>query len=290
MKSMHPWLRTRFAICLLATFTFMAESARAQEKQAQPVTPSAAPSAASSAAQGSTPAAAPKAVAPAAVGERPSRMQKEFAPPRENPQLPNVLLIGDSISIAYTLPVRERLAQEANVWRPAVNCGPTTRGVANLDAWLGDRQWDVIHFNFGLHDLRWMPVKDAARADGTAEEAPQVSLRDYEANLRKIVTRLKQTGATLIWCETTPVPAKSAHRLEADEENYNAVAAKVMRQMGDVLTDPLHDFAQSKAQQLPANVHYTPAGSEQLADQVAASIRSALAHRSAATQPAATQK
>ncbi|MEZ6077780.1 MAG: hypothetical protein R3C56_19545 [Pirellulaceae bacterium] len=55
------------------------------------------------------------------------------------------------------------------------------------------------------------------------------------------------------------------------------MAAKVMREMGDICTDDLHGFAKSNAQQLPANVHYTPVGSEQLADHVSASIRSALA-------------
>lgn len=262
MKPRPQWTRTTLAICLLSIFTVVGLSATAQETE--PST------------KGATENVAPP--------EKQSRIQKEFVLPTENPQLPNVLLIGDSISIGYTLPVRERLSQEANVWRPAANCGPTTRGVASLDAWLGDRHWDVIHFNFGLHDLRWMQVKNSAESDEKAEEARQVSLKDYEANLRKIVTRLKKTDATLIWCETTPVPGKSAHRIKGDEESYNAVAAKVMREMGDIQTDALHDFAKSKAEQLPANVHYTTAGSEQLADHVAASIRSALALRATAAQ------
>lgn len=262
MKPRLRWTPTTLGIFLLSTFSLVNLSASAQE--AKP----------------------PASVATnnGADADEPSRIQKEFVPPKENLKLPNTLLIGDSISIAYTLLVRERLSQEANVWRPATNCGPTTRGVANLDAWLGDRNWDVIHFNFGLHDLRWMPVKNAAEVDAKVEEAPQVSLKDYEANLRKIVSRLKKTGATLIWCETTPVPAKSASRIKDDELNYNAVAAKVMREMGGILTDDLHDFAKSNAQQLPANVHYTPDGSEQLADHVTASIRSALALRATKAQ------
>lgn len=257
MKPRFQWARPMLAICLFTTFTVVGLSATAQE----------------------TKPPAKAATKNAATSEKPSRIQEEFVPPKEDPKLPNVLLIGDSISIAYTLPVRQRLLQEANVWRPVVNCGPTTRGVADLDTWLGNRHWDVIHFNFGLHDLRWMPVKNSVGNDEKAEQTPQVSLKDYEANLRKIVTRLKETGATLIWCETTPVPAESAQRIEGDEENYNAVAAKVMREIGDIQTDALHDFAKSKAQQRPANVHYTPEGSEQLADQVTASIRSALALR-----------
>jgi len=52
--------------------------------------------------------------------------------------LPRVLIVGDSISIGYTVPVREALQGKANVHRPAANCGPTTRGVQSLDQWLGD--------------------------------------------------------------------------------------------------------------------------------------------------------
>src|SRR5262245_48216310 len=75
--------------------------------------------------------------------------------------LPRVLIIGDSISIGYTVPTREALKGVANVHRPQTNCGPTTRGVENLDKWLGDGKWDVIHFNFGLHDLKY--IDDAGK-------------------------------------------------------------------------------------------------------------------------------
>ena len=43
--------------------------------------------------------------------------------------LPRVLLIGDSISMGYTVPVRELLKGKANVHHPPTNCGPTTRGL-----------------------------------------------------------------------------------------------------------------------------------------------------------------
>jgi hypothetical protein len=66
--------------------------------------------------------------------------------------LPRVLLIGDSISMGYTLDVRELLKGKANVHRIPTNGGPTTNGLKNIKAWLGDSKWDVIHFNWGLHD------------------------------------------------------------------------------------------------------------------------------------------
>ena len=60
-----------------------------------------------------------------------------LAPVKDQEGLPRVLLIGDSISIGYTLPVRELLKGKANVHRPSTNCGPTSRGVSGIDQWLG---------------------------------------------------------------------------------------------------------------------------------------------------------
>src|SRR5262245_3027271 len=71
-----------------------------------------------------------------------------FAPVQDVAGLPRVLVIGDWISIGYTLPLCEALKSKANVHRPAANCGPTSRGVQSIDQWLGDGKWDVIHFNF----------------------------------------------------------------------------------------------------------------------------------------------
>ena len=31
-----------------------------------------------------------------------------------------------------------------------------TAGLTGIDEWLGDDPWDVIHFNWGLHDLKYM--------------------------------------------------------------------------------------------------------------------------------------
>ena len=92
-----------------------------------------------------------------AVAQQPTKQPPKrnpnpaFAQVEDVPGLPRVLLIGDSISIGYTAHVRAMLKGVANVHRPLTNCGPTTRGLENIDAWLGDGKWDVIHFNWGLH-------------------------------------------------------------------------------------------------------------------------------------------
>ncbi|HPM82892.1 MAG TPA: SGNH/GDSL hydrolase family protein [Candidatus Anammoximicrobium sp.] len=190
-----------------------------------------------------------------------------YAPITDVAGLPRVLLIGDSISIGYTLAVRELLTGKANIHRPPVNCGPTIRGVEQIDDWLGDGRWDVIHFNFGLHDLKIMD-------DGKH----QVALDQYEKNLRQLVERMKKTKAKLIWCSTTPVPESSSPpRHNADVLAYNAAANKVMDEQ-EIAIDDLYAFAlpQLAKIQLPNNVHFSPEGSKVLARQVAESIEKAL--------------
>src|SRR6187431_2512086 len=61
-----------------------------------------------------------------------------YAPVQDIAGLPRVLIIGDSISIGYQVPLREALKGKANVHRPGTNCGPTTRGVEQIEQWLAD--------------------------------------------------------------------------------------------------------------------------------------------------------
>lgn len=191
-----------------------------------------------------------------------------FAPVEDNPALPRVLLIGDSISIGYTLPVREQLKGIANVHRIPTNGGPTLRGLEALDEWLGSKKWDVIHFNWGLHDLKIME-------DGKH----QVPLDAYKTNLQTLVSRLKKTGAKLIWCSTTPVPAEKLNppRHPQDVIDYNQAALEIMRKekiaMDDLYTCALPELERI---QRPANVHFTDEGSAFLAKHVAKAIQSVL--------------
>ena len=66
-----------------------------------------------------------------------------YANPVDNPELPRVLLIGDSISIGYTARVRKLLAEKANVHRPKTNCRWSAFGDENVEEWMGDGKWDA---------------------------------------------------------------------------------------------------------------------------------------------------
>lgn len=208
---------------------------------------------------------------------KPNRVMQEID---DVPGLPRVLLIGDSISIGYTLPVREILEGRANVHRPLTNCGPTTKGVEELDQWLGDGKWDVIHFNFGLHDLKYMGPKGQNLADPELPTShPQVPIDEYESNLRKIVARLKKTNAKLIWRNTTPVPPGAKGRVVGDSAKYNEVAKAIMDEHG-IPIDDQYSFAlkHMKEIQKAANVHFSPEGSRKLAERAVAAIEQALSN------------
>lgn len=186
--------------------------------------------------------------------------------------LPRVLLLGDSISIGYTLPVREALKGKANVHRPPTNCSSTGNALNHLDSWLGKGKWDVIHFNFGLHDAKLPP-------EGVRHAPPAV----YEKNLREVVKRLQATGAALIWATTTPVPNGgiiSPTRRFGSIDEYNAIARKVMEECGVAIDDLNAAITPHLAtMQRPNDVHYTSEGSAILAQEVVASVEAALAGR-----------
>jgi len=192
-------------------------------------------------------------------------------PIADDPKLPRVLLIGDSISIGYALEVRKLLAGKANVHRIPANGGPTSNGLARLDDWFGTNHWDVIHFNWGLHDLKIM-----------TNGQHQVELAQYQENLRQLVKKLKSPGAKLIWASTTPVPEGKLNppRIPADVLRYNEAALRVMKEAGVTVND-LYAFALPRLSeiQLPSNVHFKPEGSAQLARPVAEAIAVAFAER-----------
>jgi acyl-CoA thioesterase-1 len=185
-----------------------------------------------------------------------------IAPVRDEPGLPRVLLIGDSISVYYTVPTRKLLQGQANVHRIPEGGDNTGFGLKHLDEWLGAGKWDVIHFNWGIHDLTIKP-------NGEHE----VPLAEYDKNLRELVRRLKLTGAKLVWATTTPIPEHVNGRKNGDAVAYNAAARAIM-EGNHIFIDDLYNFAlpRLKELQVPNDVHFTYAGSDVLAEQVANSI------------------
>ena len=152
-----------------------------------------------------------------------------MTPIEEVKGLPHVLIIGDSISIGYTLPTRELLEGTVNLHRIPTNGGPTTKGLAEIEKWLGKRKWDLIHFNWGLHDLKYMGKDGTNLVPKEKGGVVQVPLADYEKNLEKLVVRMKKSAKQLVWRNTTPIPPGSKARYVGDSVKYNEAAARVMK-------------------------------------------------------------
>jgi acyl-CoA thioesterase-1 len=208
-----------------------------------------------------------------------------YAQITDDPRLPRVLLIGDSVSCGYTLAVRKELAGQANVHRPPQNCGSSAVGLANMEKWLGAGRWAVIHFNHGLHDLSYefSPGKhindkgEYARPDNGGHH--RVAPEEYRQNLTKVVAllRAKAPDAKLIFATTTPVSADLHHYVKNSELEYNRVALEVMTRLGVQVHD-LWAFAKPRLAEIqePGNPHFTARGSQALAREVVRHIMAAL--------------
>ena len=195
--------------------------------------------------------------------------------------LPKVLIMGDSISIGYTPHVVENLKGVAEVLRHKGNAGPTIRGVAKIEEWLGEERWDLIHFNWGLWDMYGWEYHQEDR-----------SPKAYGKRLEFLVARLKKTGAQLIWATTTPAcPAHETtmkRRFKQEvlipkdlERKYLEVALGVMKKNGVQIND-LHAFMKpqwAKYAIADNNVHFKPEGKKALGKKVSDCIADALKER-----------
>jgi len=145
--------------------------------------------------------------------------------------------------------------------------------VENIDKWLGSTRWDVILFNFGLWDMY-----------GWRYEKVDRSPPAYEKRLDALATRLKKTGAKLIWATTTPACPEGEKKCKvvvdpATEAKYLEAALRVMKKH-DIQINDLHAFMKPRLEQyaVAANdVHYKKEGNMKLGQLVANQIKSILA-------------
>ncbi len=204
-----------------------------------------------------------------------------FDPVTDDPRLPRVLLVGDSISIGYTIPVRQLLKGKANVHRIPVNGAYSANGLAHIKEWLGDGKWDVIHFNWGIWDTHLLDSEGAILTDkdeleGIKKGTIRTTIAQYQENLNKLIDIMQSTGAKLIWASSTALTRRIGSRLR-DIDKYNAAAAEVMRARNIGIND-LNSLVTPHVGEWQSDdgCHFTPQGSGRLGEQVAQTILDSL--------------
>jgi hypothetical protein len=194
-------------------------------------------------------------------------------------ELPRVLILGDSISMGYTESVRKQLQGVVEFHRPKENCQHTGYGLRRIKAWLGDGKWDVIHFNWGIWDTHMLGdrgglIRDEAKHKGDMHirHTPQ----QYREHLTQLVEAMENTGAKLIWANTTPIMSRTGKRFD-DITTLNAVAERLMKEKGIAIND-LYAFTLPRVAkwQSADKVHFNGLGNEQLGKHVSEAIRKVL--------------
>lgn len=186
---------------------------------------------------------------------------------KDNPDLPRVLIIGDSISRSYTAPVRKKLQKNSNVHRIPANGGNSTNLRGKLAEYLGDGKWDVIVYNFGIHD-----------ANGKTPE------KTYRENWTAITETLKRTGAKLIWVRTTPTWDKEQNAVNPAIITVNQWSDSLVAEQPDIHICDLYSLLVGApggaiAYLSPDNVHMNREGNKLITREVAGSVREVLRNR-----------
>lgn len=187
----------------------------------------------------------------------------EVRPLHPNPQLPNVLLVGDSIARNYFPEVSKDLTGTANVYLFASS---TCVGDPRLPHQLAEFAamehvpFRVVHFNNGMHG--WSYTEEQYRA------AFPVLLRSARA--------LAGPHGSLIWASTTPVrPDADNGATNPRIDARNEIAREFVERAG-IAIDDQHGLMMSHSNLYQDSIHFNPAGAAIQGDQVAATIKSAL--------------
>lgn len=184
--------------------------------------------------------------------------------------LPNVLVLGDSISIGYTGATYDLLKDQFDVMHPADNCRNSSYTLAHVDQWLAEiPNAQVITWNNGI----WNTVRDSQRTPGDPVTWFGTTPEQYESDIIQIARKLKATGARVIFFTTTDVSPTASTFESGKEEVLNEIAKRVLPSEGIEVYD-LNAFAkQSGAEhQATFDVHFTEAGNKVLGAYVAGAI------------------
>jgi lysophospholipase L1-like esterase len=187
----------------------------------------------------------------------------EVRPPHPDPKLPNVLLLGDSLSRNYFPQVTKDLAGTANVYLMASS---TSVGDPRLPreirefAAMEKVPFHIVHFNNGMHGWDY------------TEAQYKAAFPEFLRTVRALVAGNRE----LIWATTTPVQPKAFNgATNARVDARNAIAQTFIDQ-AHIATDDQHALMMRHQDLYQDTVHFNNVGSNLMGDQAAAAIRTEL--------------
>ena len=190
-------------------------------------------------------------------------------PAQKTSELPEVLLIGDSIRQLYCASVAESLRGRAEVRWPKENCQSSQNILISLARWRGlVASPQVVHFNCG----HW----DAAHWDGDPESL--TSVEEYARNVRGIIRRIRRywPEAKIVFATTTTMnPSGKMGRNRRTTESiraYNAAAVKVAQDEHVAVNDLFATVENWPASDYKDYCHFNRAASKRLGGIVAERI------------------
>jgi hypothetical protein len=186
----------------------------------------------------------------------------EVRPQLADPKLPNVLLLGDSITRNYFPEVTKDLSGIANVYlfasSTSVDDPRLPHQIAEFAALQGV-SFAVVHFNNGLHG--W----------GYTEAQFKSGFPIFLQAIRALPGRGK-----LIWTTITPVKPEASNGATNPRIDARNAIARAFIESEKILVDDQHSLMTQHADLYEDAFHFNKAGSAIMGDQAAAIIRNLL--------------
>jgi lysophospholipase L1-like esterase len=187
----------------------------------------------------------------------------EVRPPHPDPKLPNVLLLGDSLSRNYFPEVTKDLAGTANVYLMASS---TSVGDPRLPreirefAKMENVPFRIVHFNNGMHGWDY------------TEAQYQAAFPEFLRTVRSLVA----TKSGLIWATITPVQPKAFNGATNGRVDARNAIAQTFIHAAHIPIDDQHALMMQHQNLYQDTVHFNAAGSNLTGDQAAAAISAQL--------------
>jgi hypothetical protein len=188
----------------------------------------------------------------------------EVRPAHADAKLPNVLLLGDSITRAYFPEVQRQLDGVANVYLMASSTSVGDPRLARQIEEFSSAEgvtFSVVHFNNGMHGWAY------------SEKEYRDAFPSFVSEIRAIAPK-----AALIWATSTPVKKETEPGpTNARVETRNGIAESLVKPAG-IAIDDQHALMAQHADLYQDAVHFNEQGAALQGKQAAEMIRGLLSH------------